>query len=369
MIQYPKLDRLTLPSVEKMGYILKDPPKARWTRRIDKVGQTQLITDEIDASCDRIGGAISVYNRGVDPMVKVNYSNYGNTAQATTIVGTNKQAYYPYRVVREGAFRPPAIKLDNLIPLSRQPRDWTYAYTNPSMPDFSKNMKCNFTPSNQVKDEIMNFPVKPSATFIIRTPFTAPYDIKNVIKNNSMYSITANTSARDDTVQVNLEPTKEIHSQTTYDIYTNLSKPSNQRLADYNGTPSEVQELLQYSTDAPLSRTGVATMQYYEGTPTQTMESMHSFNVNAPITHNRNFTLPTDVTMELDRNMPMTSAESAKTRLATVDYANRDFRLPRKVQAGSFENQGSRPQLERINIDPTLNQSKYMLQVKSHNMI
>ena len=47
MIQYPKNEHITLPSVEGWGTnlnILRDPPKAVWTRRRDKVSDTQDIT-------------------------------------------------------------------------------------------------------------------------------------------------------------------------------------------------------------------------------------------------------------------------------------------------------------------------------------
>ena len=48
MIQYPKQTHVTLPSVESWGTndepIQRDPPKSLWTRKIDKVSETQEIT-------------------------------------------------------------------------------------------------------------------------------------------------------------------------------------------------------------------------------------------------------------------------------------------------------------------------------------
>lgn len=367
MISYPKLDRLTLQSVEKSPIPLKDPPRAIWTRRKDKVGDTQLITDEIDASCSRANDAISVYNRGINPMVKVNYSNNGNTSQSRTIVGTNKQAYYPYRIVREGAFRPPALKLEDLVPLSRLPRNWTYAYTNPSMPDFSKNMKCNFNPSRQVKDQIMNLPINPTATFIIQVPFSAPYDVKNVIKDNEFYSITANTSGFDDNIQINKEPIKEINPNLiTCDVYTNISSKRSELLEDNEKIPLETKESLFYAAFAPVSRVGSEVMQDYSGKPTQTQDALHMYNVNARVTNNKTQLLPTNVTMNLERNIPVASAETAKTRLDKIEFANRNYRLAQKINPGGFENSGTMPQLNRVQLDPKLNNSKYELQVKSH---
>ena len=70
----------TLPSVESWGTnmnILKDPPKGLYTRRIDKVGDTQEITIDIDGAGDRICEMINVYGRGINQMVGVNYGNNG----------------------------------------------------------------------------------------------------------------------------------------------------------------------------------------------------------------------------------------------------------------------------------------------------
>ena len=56
MIQYPKNKHITLPSIEG-GFgsmnILKDPPKAIYTRFKPKVGDTSNLNEAIDASGDR----------------------------------------------------------------------------------------------------------------------------------------------------------------------------------------------------------------------------------------------------------------------------------------------------------------------------
>lgn len=89
MIQYPKQTHITLPSVESWGTnmnIQRDPPKALWTRKIDKVSQTQEITRMIgEGSGDRICEMIKVYPRGINPHVAVSYSNYGTNG------GQNRQ--------------------------------------------------------------------------------------------------------------------------------------------------------------------------------------------------------------------------------------------------------------------------------------
>jgi len=144
----------SLPSVESWGTnmnILKDPPKAIYTRRIDKVGQTSDITTMIDDSENRACEAINVYSRGINPMVSVSYGNEGNNGgQGSGVanggiggmkLGGQSQAYLPYRVVNEGAFYAPIMTQTNLQPLSRQPRIWTTAFTQPGFVDFSKKKK------------------------------------------------------------------------------------------------------------------------------------------------------------------------------------------------------------------------------------
>ena len=121
----------TLPSVSSWGDnagILRDPPRSITTRKIDKVGETMSIVSMIDEATDRACENINVYARGTNPMVAVQFNNQGG----------GKQAYLPYRVARDGAFRPPIMTQEDLLPLSRLPRIWTSNFSNPNFTDFSK---------------------------------------------------------------------------------------------------------------------------------------------------------------------------------------------------------------------------------------
>ena len=136
--------KVTLPSVDTWGSnmnILRDPPKSVSTRRIDKVGETSSITEMCDQSGDRACEAIQVYARGVNPFVSVSYSNNGNNGGQLSggcPVGGTTQAKLPYRIIRDGAFRPPILQQENLLPLSRMPRNSTKAFTQPGFADFSR---------------------------------------------------------------------------------------------------------------------------------------------------------------------------------------------------------------------------------------
>jgi len=135
--------KVTLPSVEMWGTnmnILKDPSKSVYTRRIDKVGDTQSILEAQDESGDRICEMINVYARGVNPMVSVSYDNFSNNSGGGNVFGNQTNASLPYKVEN---VRPPVLRQEDLLPLSRLPRNWFYSYTNPSFPDLVQASSCN----------------------------------------------------------------------------------------------------------------------------------------------------------------------------------------------------------------------------------
>jgi hypothetical protein len=133
--------KVTLPSVDDWGTnlnIIKDPNKGVFTRRKDKVGDTQEILLAQDESGDRIAECINVYARGVNPMVGVSYNNYGKNGGQSgyTKQGGTKLPYRPE------VFHPPVYRQENLMPLSRQPREWFYAIANPSINKIIHEMTC-----------------------------------------------------------------------------------------------------------------------------------------------------------------------------------------------------------------------------------
>lgn len=123
---YPKQEHLTLPSVESV-HILRDPPKSIHTRKIERVegGDTHHL---IRADNDRLTESIQRFPRGVNPMVSVMYS--GPNAATPSSIETS-QASLPYKVMRDGVFRPPLQTQEDLLPLSRQKRNWIVAQTRP----------------------------------------------------------------------------------------------------------------------------------------------------------------------------------------------------------------------------------------------
>jgi len=222
----------TLPSVESWGTnmnILRDPPKSIMTRRINKVGETSSITEMIDDSGDRAAEAILVYPRGVNPMVSVSYSNYGNNGgagQAGSLTGlnsaftrlsgatSNTQAFLPYRIMNGQSFRPPIQSPQDLMPLSRQPRVWTSQFTTPGFVDFSRKLKDQGDASNtrEVKTELLKAFIRPTEFRQIEKPIEQPNEVKYSIQKVMNLRGHSGRRTMDLTEQYVLKPTGGIYN-------------------------------------------------------------------------------------------------------------------------------------------------------------
>ena len=154
------------------------------------------IISDIDDSGDRMGEAIKVYARGVNPMVSVSYDNNSNNAGSFTHAGSygqgyntsqghhqgTRQAFLPYRIADKGAFRPPIRSQRDLLPLSRQPRAWFEVMTKPGFTDYSKQ---KFLPTQfrMIRDMILKTKdtIKPNSSVKIEKPILENYKMQNAI--------------------------------------------------------------------------------------------------------------------------------------------------------------------------------------------
>ena len=179
--------KVSLPSVDNWGSnlnILKDPPKSIHTRSKTLVGSNNDLIDEIGDSGNRIGEYINVYARGVNPFVSVSYSNNNTGLNSNGRVSNQGQAKLPYRIMRDGAFRPPVLTQEDLLPLSRLPRVKTEAKTNAGNVDYTKKLfdQEQQEKGRQIKDEVLHTFVKPTAVYKIEKPQEQTYDVKFSIK-------------------------------------------------------------------------------------------------------------------------------------------------------------------------------------------
>lgn len=249
--------KVTLPSVESWGTnmnIVKDPNKGIYTRRKDKVGETQEILLAQENSGDRIAECINVYARGVNPMVSVSYDNYGNNGGGGSRSYFGKQAVkLPYK---PEVFIPPIQRQEDLTPLSRLPRNWFYAFTNPELPNVIHEMSCpneksaiqtkkldyNYDTNKQyikelplvvsenqpqVHDEIKHIPVHSQTSEQHRGQYHDKIEVNNskIDRNKQIYQVLTNKKGNFKKHFVpNPEIQRNIHSNLLHQIvHTNKS--------------------------------------------------------------------------------------------------------------------------------------------------
>ena len=199
--------KVTLPSIEGWSTslnILKDPPKAIHTRRINKVGSTSSIVEDIDAATDRACEAIRVYARGTNPAVSVMYSNNGTVGGNRPCSGNNcggtghTEASLPYKIMQGGEFRPPILTQQQLLPLSRQPRAATCMTGRPGFADYSKRvMNCGTADNTrQVKSAMITLNVNTQKSEKRVSPMEKPYEVKYNIQNPVRTSAKSNVNNR-----------------------------------------------------------------------------------------------------------------------------------------------------------------------------
>lgn len=99
----------------------KQPSSSVEIPRKIRVGMDNAILEEIEDSYDRIRDSIKPFARGVNPMVSVQMQNSGNLQSVETSL--------PYKIK---TFRPPIMRQEDTLPLSRLNRNTTQAFTLPN---------------------------------------------------------------------------------------------------------------------------------------------------------------------------------------------------------------------------------------------
>jgi hypothetical protein len=385
MFQFPKLEHATLPSVENWytnTNILKLPPKAVFTRRRDKVGDDLQITGWIDDSGDRICEGISKFSRGINPMVSVSYSNYNAGTNGQPLTYSNRtEAKLPYKAMDNGAFRPPILAQEDLLPLSRLPRNRVSVLTNPEFPNYLKKTE-NPVVHRAVKKEILQTNTRP--TTYMKLDYNPCYiDESKYIKDSIIIPInSAMGGATKNGRNTVLEPLKEIvenslKANATTQFGSALTSGL-QRIAD-NSTfdPSR------YITDTLQGNIHSNTSGYLKniditGFDKGVKEEVTTISYVPNAKGNEKYTL-IDTEIELDRKMPIYQASTnivdmskqknirhtndiqLEQKIMATAYTNpgvegrgaidiitkRDLYLRPSLQKGGFENKGFTPQVDR----------------------
>ncbi|MDD4930575.1 MAG: hypothetical protein PHG66_00270 [Candidatus Colwellbacteria bacterium] len=130
-VQMPKRCSYVLPSVESF-HILRAPSSSIHTRKKERIDMSD-VTWMIRNDDSRINEGISYLQKGVNPMIDVSYNTNGMGGSRLTTMSNSVQGSIPYKVMRNGSFRPPIFTQEDLLPLSRQRRSETAAITNPGI--------------------------------------------------------------------------------------------------------------------------------------------------------------------------------------------------------------------------------------------
>jgi hypothetical protein len=345
-VQYPKNTHLTLPSVEGAFTslnILRDPPKSIHTRYIEKVGVTNKILEQIDGASDRACEAILPFARGVNPMVNVNYQNngtnggqvryrYGSTTDNSVGVHTS-QASLPYKVMRDGAFRPPVLSPRELVALSRQPRLLTAQLSNPGSERILQQVKCA-PDMRAIRGELMNVCASTNASFPIETPHQQPYTVKYTeeasVLNTPMFS-NPSSSQTDDRTRLNTLVDKEVNQGRTYQLVT--TNVGRQQM------PMNLQDAAGGSQPLPVKD--------------QLLLASQTANASIPGSGD----LIRGMMREASRNLPQMSTHTNLTHSSTnLDNTSmaRDYYLPSRTSRGSFCNGGTQTTFGGTTQSPSL---------------
>jgi hypothetical protein len=344
MIQYPKQEHIILPSFEGgLGTlpILRDPPKSIHTRFIEKVGDTSRLTNWIDSedAGNRICEMINKYPRGVNPMVDVSYTNEGTSGGQVRyrggMIGTDQaamssssnQAYLPYRVARDGAFRPPVIPPEQLLPLSRQSRLPTSHTTNPSAAFMQATQKQGCQADlRAIRNELRTICAPPRASFNLQTPAGAPSQITYSIREPRHASAQTNKGQTRYRLGLPQMPDRGIQEKRTYQIQTTPGvQYQGSSIESYHGNqPMPVKPRLQGSVGSNVKQIG---------------ERNGYMNPNHT----------------LNRTYPHASMETNRTTQSVDVNANvqsRSYALAPRLHRGSFASHGTQPQTTRT--EPTV---------------
>ena len=328
---FPKR-HVTLPSVEMWGTnmnILKEPKKSIMTRRKDRTGQINLssiIQDGTRMAGDRIAENILVYGRGLN---------------ITKVYGDDKdRPKQTYQLETDGAFRPPVLRQEQLMPLSRQPRTWTQSYSNPGFVNFSKRFNCN--PSKRaIIQDTNKIEVAPNAVYKTNFVTREPYQVKHVISNPVVANnVSSGVKYMNITEQTNQTPMQNINENYT-SAYAQTNQTSNRM---NNNRIESYQTPLQLRKPNASATTNISQSQY-----TRMIEPENS--------------------IELNRNKPIACATTNVTHIGDTTVNNsREYYLPEQINKGGFHQRGNFvPTYEQVvNTNKTLSSTKLNLKKQAH---
>ena len=174
-VALPKWKSYTMGSIEPPPLILRDPPKSIHTRKKERVDMSN-VNYMIRNDDTRINEGVAYLQRGINPHTDVMYNNAGGGGGGRTTTMANVQASNPYKVMKDGAFRPPLFTQEDILPLSRQRRPETMAITNPGLRNgYNVHNLVSVIDRGEIhtsidKEKINYVSVRPTASFKMQLP-------------------------------------------------------------------------------------------------------------------------------------------------------------------------------------------------------
>jgi len=243
--------------------------------------------------------------------------------------------------MRDGAFRPPVKPPQELLPLSRLPRNATTQTSNPSSNIanlVSQNIRCK-PDMRALRDEAFNVCVPGRAAFNVETPHQRPYEVKNSIQLRpvGIISTNKNSAISNNQIMDNKIPSKEIQNRTYSQVNSKVFKQVGNPMANASRgiQPIHVKDtLLKGSRQTNISAMGNGNMESKQ--------------------------------QALTRNLPSgsmsTNASNSRVNLQNESTARKYIYLPSKTPLGSFENGGCRSSFTRPDVPVNVSSKPSIMQ-------
>ena len=359
------------PSVDSWGTnmnIIKDPPRSIHTRRKDRVGSTTLINQQIDEGNDRQWEAINVYARGVNPFVSVEYSNNGSNIgrgnNNNIVTGGPVQAKLPNRIMKDGAFRPPTLLPQDLLPLSRMRRPNTAI--NPRVSDVNYNLK-PYTSEHKVngreiKKNTIKTNIRPSKTYRLERPLENVSETKGTIREFIPRAVVqSKIQGGDITNTVVMNYDNATRDETLKGSYNSkISKEKHIQNSELN-TTKYVQDINTHSVNTKKSSNNSRTTNIDEVADLGSTQGATKHKYNTSATTNisdktKHVTKIHDNDIKLERNTPVYSMNSNTKGRGTGDLGstNTDYHRLKGLNLGGMEGKATMPIKVHENYSPQL---------------
>lgn len=361
-----------LPSIDTWGTnhsIIKEPPKAVTTKRIERVTDTSRFLRDASEDPDRICENINIFARGVNPSVSVSYNNTGSTP-----------AYLTHRV---GELKPEFVQPIKDRALSRQARS-NISQTAPlASVNYAKQVyqqTCSENTPGAKKDaKMIRTFIRPTAVMKYETPLKETYEVRNVIQNPLKVSASSGIRTMNRTSLKHMEPSSGIHKIIQYSKFANPSQFRQLDPQEINTDPF-TQDILQVSAKSnpsliihveqgndldqnrythdvltakvqsnPYQSRGGNVEEQLGYTPIDSIQDSLHVDYKTPVKwHEKVEYLDTE--HDLDRNLPIHSitTNTGTGKSGSIDtISSRDFKLIPTINPGSFEGRAGIPSIDR----------------------